>query len=540
MDLTAGYDICVQIHEKMLNKAMALYFYSGNFKIDGEYSIAEKIPAQFKPFSDFKYEITLTKEPFVDFRGRDKLFLRFGSQIKLNIFNCVDVYFSMDFSVDAKITFDFGSRKLQLSLGKAKILNIVAQNRIGISRSFLEKLNYIIDEVVNLYFKEHKIIDLHALPLEDVKLPAISNDLPICQGDVLIFDNQSLFVGLNFFQKGGSLQKAKNCLEGRDCYVAISKEAAAKILDYSWPFIQDSLKVDFDNKIDVSMASAVAGKTTDLLTRVFTLGFIQTNTEYSSMEMSYNGDLSVNAIPGFNFKENNEFEILNLDIDINVNLKIDAFQSQTVTLDKSSIVPDSLTKFEDDVLLSTTKDKPTSLLNTKKQFKVKLERADAVLEFDNEKGDGSILVRITDVDFKIEFDQKGTTFSNSTWENLMASIRKHIINRIPKFTISPSIVLSGVKIFDRYTLSLGNSPELFSTEEGIAVRTDINVNEINGLEADVPNYVVDTASKAVHEFSCEDVYKIPRSKRKGFFVMYEALARGYKPCQKCLEGYNVQ
>src|SRR5690554_6319509 len=96
---TAGYDIFAQIHEKAINEALAVAFYSGKVCINGDYSIAEKIPSQFSPFSQFKYEIRLTNEPFVDFRSSDRVFLQFGSQLKINLFDCVDVFFSLNFNI---------------------------------------------------------------------------------------------------------------------------------------------------------------------------------------------------------------------------------------------------------------------------------------------------------------------------------------------------------------------------------------------------------------------------------------------------------
>ena len=65
------------------------------------------------------------------------------------------------------------------------------------------------------------------------------------------------------------------------------------------------------------------------------------------------------------------------------------------------------------------------------------------------------------------------------------------------------------------------------------------MNEIRNEETDIPNYVVDMATKKVHDFSCDDVSKIGRGNRKGFYVMYEALFKGYLPCSKCLNGYSL-
>ena len=538
MSLTAGYDVLAQIHEKALNKSMALLYYSGKIGIQGKYSLADKAPADFKPYSSFDYDISLTKEPFVDFRGKNQLYLLFGGRVKITLFGSVDVYFSVDFSIDAKIVFTLATRKLHFKLNRVKILKLTAMDRIGIDRQFLNKLNYIVDEILNAYFSKEDTIDLPTVPLQDLQLPVVGTNLSAVKADVLIYDARSLLLGLSFFEKKGDLSQVKNRLGNADCYVAVSESAAGNILNYCWGKVEDKLKADFDETMNINFASAATGKATDVLARVFTLGFIQTETEYDNMTMQCSGDVAVNSVPALNFTADGNLEVLNLDIDANVKVKIDALRTQSITLDKSSIIPDSLTKFEDDVLLSKKENEAATLVNVSNNFKIKVEKAAAKLVFDSVKNDGTVKAKITDVDFKVEFNRKDSTFSDITWAKLMSYVKQYIVSKIPEFSVSPSIILSDLKIFNNYTLSLKNS-NLTVAEDGIAIETDINVNEIRSEETDIPNYVVDMATKKVHDFSCDDVTKIRRGYRKGFYVMYEALFKGYMPCTKCLSGYSL-
>ncbi|WP_073159296.1 hypothetical protein [Fibrobacter sp. UWH5] len=517
---------------------MALLFYSGKLNFSGDYEVVKNPSKEFKPYSTFHYDIDLTKEPFVDFTGKNKMYLQFGAQAKLTYFGCVEIFFALDFSIDAKIIFSFAKRSLQLSLNKVKILNIKAMNSVGISRSFLNKLNYILDEVLNAHFKKTQTLDLTTVPLNELSLPEIADKLPTVQGDVLIYDNRSIMVGINFFNKVGDISKATNKLGNTDCYVAISETAATDVLKFWWNNKNSDIKIEFDENMSINFASAAAGKTSDIATRIITLGFIKTETDYDNMTMQCKGNVQVSSLPRLNFTEEGNLELLNLEFDANVNIKIDALKTQTVILDKSSIIPDSWTKFEDKKELSTTKDEPSTLLNTGKQFKINVKKAAAKLKFNSKKNDGSVCIKVTDADFKIEFDNKGVIFSDTTWAKLMGYVKEYVIDKIPEFTLSPSLILSNAKIFDKYTLSLENS-KLTVDSDAIAIETDINVNEINAKEADVPNYVVDTNEKIVHDFSCEDVYKIKRCFRKGYFVMYEALAKDFKPCSKCLNGYTL-
>ena len=191
---TAGYDIFAQIHEKALNEALAMAFYSGMVCIKGDYSIAEKIPSQFAPFSQFKYELKLTKEPYLDFRSQERVFILFGGQLKVTLFDCVDVYFGVNFNALANIKFEILQQKLQYEIKKASILKLEVQNEYHVGNDFLNKFNYIIEEIINAYFKnEFRTIDIK-YNINDLGLP-----LPILQSDVRIFDNKSVVVGLSFF-----------------------------------------------------------------------------------------------------------------------------------------------------------------------------------------------------------------------------------------------------------------------------------------------------------------------------------------------------
>jgi hypothetical protein len=243
---------------------------------------------------------------------------------------------------------------------------------------------------LNAYFSKESFIDLPTVPLQDLQLPVVSSNLSAIKADVLIYDARSLMVGISFFEKKGNLSQVQNRLGNTDCYVAVSESAAGGILDYCWNKIEDNLKADFDETVNINFASAATGKATDVLARVITLGFIQTETEYDNMTMRCSGDIAVNSVPALNFTADGNVEVLNLDIDANVNVKIDALRTRSVTLDKSSIIPDSLTKFEDDVSLSKKENEPATLVNTKNNFKIKVEKASAKLVFDSVKNDGTV------------------------------------------------------------------------------------------------------------------------------------------------------
>ena len=130
---TNNYDILVQLHEKALNKALAMVFYNEYIKLEGFYHLSDKLPDSVKSFTSFKYKISLSKEPFVDFRGQDTLFLRFAALLKFTVLSGLELNFNMDFYVISKICFDINT-KIYYNI-QSRNCKIEAQSYYNIEKS---------------------------------------------------------------------------------------------------------------------------------------------------------------------------------------------------------------------------------------------------------------------------------------------------------------------------------------------------------------------------------------------------------------------
>ena len=303
---TADFDIYAQLHEKMLNKALTMAFYAGKLNVpEQEFNLVEKkiAPSNFAPFSKFKFEVTLTNEPFIDLTGKDSIFIRCGSQLKLNLLNCVDIYFTLDFNIAAVIRFNTSKMQFEFVLNHVKILDIGANHQYYISDQFKGKLNHIIYDVLDTYYRNKvKTIDLNNL--KGIDFPQLKSKFSMVKrAEARIFDNKSIVAGVSFFGEYGNLAKAKNCLNKADCYVAVSENAAKKILDYCWANKAGELKTDFEKNASINFASGAIAQTTDTVMRVITLGFLETNTDYDNMQLLCNGNVSVGGTPTLNFTE---------------------------------------------------------------------------------------------------------------------------------------------------------------------------------------------------------------------------------------------
>ncbi|MGI6047809.1 MAG: hypothetical protein ACOYEG_07350 [Petrimonas sp.] len=534
---TNNYDILVQLHEKALNKALAMVFYNEYIKLEGFYHLSDKLPDSVKSFTSFKYKISLSKEPFVDFRGQDTLFLRFAALLKFTVLSGLELNFNMDFYVISKICFDINTKKIYYNIQGAEIVKIEAQSYYNIGKEFINKLNFIIKEILNEYFKNQvKEIEI-PIAINGLKLPMMPQgdvySLPISNFDVKIIDNQVLTVGISFFNKKGSLLNVKNNTNNKDCYIAIDNQAAYNILDFWWSNTTYDKKQEFGETIEIGFATPLA-KGVDSATRLISLGFIQTETDYENLMLNYDGQISLNNKPQVNIKENNLVEVLNLEFTADVSANVYTDVKKHIALDTSSFISDNITPWQDDIDIANI-NKNKSLVKVKNKFTLQINNAEGKLKI-NDKN--NLAIKITKADFKLLFNKKGTTFSDNTWNKIMEFLKDKVLEKIPEIVISPSLILADLNIFG-FSLNLSEL-NLTTTDKDLVLSTNVNINELVSDKVAVPNYIGNKATKVIHMFHCKGVRDIDTKNRVGYYVMYEALSENYSPCKNCLSSYNIK
>ena len=534
---TGNYDILVQLHEKLLNKSLAMVFYNGMLKVEDTYKLEKDIPASFKPYSTFDYKITLANEPFVDFRNENELFIRISAQLRLEVLAGIVLTFSLDFYVKSNIVFDMANNKMYFKLLDAQIVNIGVQHTYYVGKEFLSKLNYIIDEIIKKYFKNQvKEIEI-PVAIDGLTLPLMPEGdaykLPLKKADIKILDKKVLVAGVSLFNTNGSMTGMQNLAQNKDCYIAIKESAVQETLKFWWDNTTFDKKQDFDESAEIGFATPLASGL-DKVTRVATLGFVQTERDYENMVLNYGGEVKIEKQPEIDLKTGNKIEIKNLEFVADLFAELEADVHKDVDIDTSSFVPDHITPWKDDIDIREV-DKHKTLVKLENTFTLKINNAEGQLKINDEN---NLAVKITDADFKIEFNKKGTTFSDNTWEKLMDFIKQKVLDRIPEIVISPSLILAKKNIFG-FTLGLSNT-DLNISDNNIVLSTDIVVNELKSNTIAVPSYIGDEETKGLHSITCKEIADIDADERIGFYVMYEALAAGYKPCNICLKSYNLK
>lgn len=537
---TGKYDILVQLHEKVLNKGLAMLFYSGKLKKNGKFVISPDLPPEVDQYITFEYEIYPANEPFVDLRYHDKdapntLFLRFNTALNLVVLSGIRISFIVDFYVKSWLEFSL-SKKLEYKLFEVKIIRINVLSKVNAGKDFLKRLNYIISQILEEYFiNDLKTIDI-PVALNGLDLPMMppGDDfkLPVSGVDVKILDKKIVMAGISFFHTNGSLEGLTDLTGNRECYIAIRVQALQEIINFWWENTTWDKQQDFDKNELIGFSNALA-RGVDIATRLATLGLLQSETEYDDMILNYGGLVSLEKQPVLTFIDGDRVEVTNLEFIADVFGNLFADVKKDLDLDTSSFIPDKITPWEDDINLKKF-NKKKKLLKLKKKFSIHVNNAEGCLKI-NEKN--NLAVKITKADFEIRF-RKNSRFSKRTWEKLVNFLKNSILEKIPEIIVSPSLIMADKNIFG-FTLGLSGTSLNISGQE-IEITTDVIVNEFQNQSIAVPEYVADSRLKVIHFFECDHVKLINRAERVGYHVVYEALADNYQACKRCLSYYYIE
>jgi len=534
---TGNFDVLVQLHEKALNKVLAMVFYKGMLRVQGKYEVDSSLPATLKPYTTFDYDIYLENEPFIDFRDEDNVFLRFSASLKMTVLSGIEIKFGVDFYVGSMVKFDLATRKLYFELLDAKIVKIKVQSQYSVSREFLNKINFIIGEIIAKYFRNQiKSIDI-PIALVGLELPMMpagdAYKLPVSKVEVKILNNKVLAAGISFFENKGSLSGMTNLAGEKDCVIALDTNAVYKVIDFWWTNTTYSKKQSFSEDMEIGFAQPIAS-TVDLATRIISLGFIETETDYENMVLKYGGEVTLDKKPTILFKSGELVDISELEFvaDIYANLFADVLKD--INLDTSSFIPDSITPWNDDIDIRNINEN-RQLLALTDIFTLQVEKAAGRVRI-NEKN--NLAVKITNADFKILFNKKGSTFSEHTWDKIMDLLNKKVLDKIPEIIVSPSLVLAEINVYG-FSFTLDKTLLDISDTE-IDFSSNLLVNELKSNTVAVPNYIGNKEKMTIHHFDCKFVGDIHPENRVGYYVIYEALADHYKACKQCLNSYRIK
>lgn len=531
-----GYDLLVQVDERLLNKALSALFYTGKLKVSGTYRLVEGIPEELRGFTEIQYKIRLRNEPHVDFKGKEAVGIRLSVEVILIVLTGVNIEVDADFGASAEVRFDLNTNRIIYDLTNTSIYDIHINDRFRFHQNGLDRLNEILAILLQQYMSEGvKEIPL-PISLEDIALPTVpdtpGNRLPVSKVDLAILDRRLLAIGADFFDHtGGSLVGLQDLTQQRELFIALRSDALRQIAQFWWDRTTLDKSKDFQGSFPVNARKTFA-RGMDLFLKGVTLGFFQPETEVIQSDLVYNGTVTLLDLPEIAFIESNRAQVSNMKLKVDLHAQLDTKTKRTYSIDTSSFVPDSVTPWQDDIKLSE-RTKTGTLFQFNEDLDAELESASCSIRADEQS---RLVLDIAQAD--LEIDWGNTWYQNLTdrvANGVLDLLEKTVVSRIPPIVLTPSLLLSDVKVFG-YTFGL----ELLNLElvpEELVLYSNLIVNELTEGAIPVPLYIANIKSKKLHRFDCFVVEDIDFTHRLGYHSASEAIQEGYKPCAECLRGY---
>lgn len=531
------YDLLVQMDEILLNKALAALYYSGFLTLEGEYNFVDGIPESLHDFTKFSYKIRMKNEPLIDLRGRDQVYIKFAVELKLIVLTGIILEFDASFQADSKIRFDAISKKLTFDLSSAQITNLYINDTYRFHKKFIDNINEVLAVILTVYLTEdRKTIEI-PLVLEQLALPEMpagdAYQLPVRLGDVFVYNNHLLAIGINFFEDTAEEIVAVDDMSGSELYVSLKENTLKQVFDFWWDNTQYDKSQEFSGSLPLK-AEDIFEKSTDFLSRLVTLGLIETHTDYKNLWLAYEGQVRILEKPEFEFQEDNKVLIHALNVAASLKTAFSAEVKKDILVDTSLFIPDKITPWEDDRLIKHSEG-CKEILKLEHEAKLYINQAEGTLKL-NESN--NLVIDIVKADFTLEFGDKWyDNLSEKAINAIIDLFEKKIIDKIPNLVVSPSMLLSKFEA-GGYTLQM-SAHHLSFDNDRLTLAADIGVNELMSKGVPVPAYIGNKRSRRIHHFSCTSIEDIEMENRIGFYVLYEALKEGYTTCKSCLGAGQV-
>jgi hypothetical protein len=536
---TYGYDLLIQVDERLLNKALSALFYTGKLKVSGTYPLVEGVPPELRGFTEVAYRIRLRNEPYLDFKAKDAVGIRLSVEVVLTVLSGVNVEVEVDFGASAEVRFDLASSKIIYDLTNSGIYDITVNDRFRFHQNGLDRLNEILAILLKQYISNDvKEIEL-PISLQEVALPTLpdtpGNRLPVRKVDVAIQDQRLLALGVDFFDHaGGSLAGIPDMTEQAELLIALRTDALRQVAQFWWDRTTLEKTRAFSGSLPVNAHKTLA-KGMDLFLRGITLGILQPETEVIKSDLVYDGTVSLLALPEFEFLSGNRAQVRNLKLKVDVHARLDTVSHRKLLADTSGLIPDKITPWQDDIKLSE-KTKSDTLFHLEEDLSAEVESASCTVEVDEQS---RLVLKVAEADLELDFgDIWYQNLTDRVANAFLDLLEKTIVKRIPPIVVSPALLLSDAKVMG-YTFGVDIQSLELAPEE-LALTSNLTVKELTEGAIAVPLYIANKKSMKLHRFDCPVVEDIDFTHRVGYHSVSEAMKDGLKPCGECLRGYPTQ
>jgi hypothetical protein len=361
------------------------------------------------------------------------------------------------------------------------------------------------------------------------------------------FNNNVLALCFNILENtGGDIRTVLNFIDRNNYAVGINEDAIHRLLDFWWKnttFEKTLSKDKIYYYPKVAEYLDFIADVFDIGARLATLGFVESDVEVEQVWIEYGASVTVPR-PEFDLKEGNKLELKDYSVKATLYARAKARISTTVKVDTSGFVPDWMTPWEDDIVVSR-KTSVVTLFPPPPLESLSLINIDAktsatgsvVLNADNELA-GKIEALDIKVDFGPEWYKALPEFILN--DMIIALLKELALSKLNSFLVFPAVI---VKQIPKIGFNLSIDLNLLDVDDQeVFVGADIDVKELKTPVQPVPKYIANRnpKSREVHRSDCVNVQRMNEANKVGYYTLQDAFRDGYDGCKDCIPEYHTR
>ena len=491
-NITAGYDIVVELDNEFLNRLIAEAFHKRRFMrfygtmdlpevFSGEPeigAISSAISAAVSGTTEVEYDIRVNKPPVVHVFKDNVIQVAVDLDVSLIVMGGIDV--DLDSTVFAGANINFDTNQMSVYLEDAKIDRVSINEGHKLPRSLIGQFNIIIEEIIKRdLLAEYEKVKLPITPFSThlpdssdlLAMPSDKDEAALTIGDpeksengfnlaienLKTLNEQEIAVCMNLMgHAGGDVTKVSDFSGGNDIGIGISEEGMRRVFKFWWenttyPKYQE---INGTYSVPLDLINTLADMT-ELGTELLTLGSLKGRCDVQEIRFNYSAEASINEMPDFNLLGDNKIAFTFKGIRLSAHADLIFKIVSELAVDTSGWILDLANPWKEGVTIETYLD---------------MDLFDGEIGIDVKKAEGKVYlddknrlmakIEDLDIDFDLEWDLPEIVLN---W--IVEFTGEILVDKLPAFPLSSALIIK-------------NIPDL-----NLTLETDIKKLVINDVEA---------------------------------------------------------
>ena len=307
----------------------------------------------------------------------------------------LELKFDADLALETPLNISLESnKKLLLDLKSSKFKEFKIKVKDSDSNVVNADLKKLFTSALDQYFKEN------VTPIE-ITLPTFSLYLPYTEktpehqfnidlAEVAIVGTQQIVIACNFLnRKGGNKELLGPFAPNSNVAFAISEDAMLRTYNIFWDHTYWSKSIRAKGTFEINALTKIFDVAFDIgsfilnaASNIVSLGFVDTELDFEKLEFSYDVFGELKSKPTFELLPGNQVRVENIATGLVIRLKAELSYHVKAYLDTSGPIPDKLTPWDDDKLISEKYRKKTLFCINIRLEKLSIKRCTGELILD--------------------------------------------------------------------------------------------------------------------------------------------------------------